>query len=321
MLQRLLLTALLPCAASLSAQISSIPVMTQPSSMIDMDAVGPVGPTSVPALVAAGTNGGASFLAGITLLSLNNGGVYNSNTGLGNGLGYDSINDQMVLVAPNGGFNGFNAQIDLLVPSTEFGIAIGDWALAMLLEFRMAGSVVGTITSASYSVPDAQFFRSQVPFDQVVISNASGGGNWVIPELYIQNGIVTPATNTAIGSGCGGLSLAANTRPMIGTSWDLSLSGIPATGTIGLEIWGLTDPGINDLIGLGMPGCGLRASPDFVNAFLVTGSSHGYSWLLPSSATIIGVTVFATAAVFENPPTNSFGAISSNAIGGMLGDV
>ncbi|MFT4842891.1 MAG: hypothetical protein ACJA0V_003006 [Planctomycetota bacterium] len=295
--------------------------MLQPSSMIDMDAVGPAGPTSVPALVAAGTNGGAFLLAGITLISLNNGGVYNTNSGLGNGLGYDSINNQMVLVAPNGGFNGFNAEIDLLVPTTEFGIAIGDWVGAMSLEFRLAGIVVGTITTTSYLLPDAKFFQSQVPFDQVFVSTSSGAGNWVIPELYIQNGFATLATNTAIGAGCGGLSLAANSRPVIGSSWDLSLTGIPATGTVGLEIWSVTDPGINDLIGIGMPGCGLRASPEFLSAFLVTGNSHAYSWLLPSSAAIIGVHVFTTAAVFENPPSNSFGAITSNAIDGKFGDV
>ncbi|MGK0157570.1 MAG: hypothetical protein ACI9SE_004551 [Neolewinella sp.] len=46
-------------------------------------------------------------------------------------------------------------------------------------------------------------------------------GIWVIPEQFIQNGIVT---------------LAANTRPVIGSSWGLSLSGSPATGTVGLEI-------------------------------------------------------------------------------------
>lgn len=322
MLRRLLLSVvLLPCAASLPAQITAIPAMVQPSSWVDMDAVGPTGPTTLAALIAAGTNGGAFLLSGVTLVPNSAAvGLYNTNA-VGNALGYDTANTQMVLVAPGGVFDAFDAQFDFLVPMTEFGIGIGDWVGAMVLEFRLMGSVVGTITTASYSSPNAQFFQSQLPFDQVLVRATASVGNWVISELYLQNGFGTLATNTAIGAGCGGLSVAANTRPVIGTSWDLSLNGIPSTGTIGAEIYGLTDPGISNLTGIGLPGCGLRAALDYLNAFLVGGSTHAYSLVLPNDPTIVGMHVFTTGAVFLNPPTNSFGAITGSAIDGMIGDV
>ena len=312
---------LLACTASLPAQISAIPVMLQPSSVIDMDAVGPAGPTTLAALIAAGTNGGAFLLSGVTLLPNTAAvGVYNTNTTLGNALAYDALNNQLQLIAPLGSFDAFDAQFDFLVPMTEFGIAIGDWVGAMDLEFRVAGSIVGTITTASYLSVGAKFFRSAVPFDQVIVRATSTLGNWVIPEVHIQNGFATVATNTSIGFGCGGLNLAANARPIIGTSWDLSLQ-IPATGVLGVEIFGLTDQGVNDLTAIGMPGCGLRPSLDYMRLFQVSGAAHSYSLVLPNTPQFIGLSVFTTCSVFESPASNAFGAITANAIHGMLGDV
>src|SRR6185436_2716827 len=50
------------------------------------------------------------------------------------------------------------------------------------------------------------------------------------------------------------MSLAANSRPVFGTSWSLTVSDIDPTSVIGLEIFGVSDPGINDLFFIGMPG-------------------------------------------------------------------
>lgn len=321
-MQKLSALSFIAFAAVLPAQVSEIPAMNQPSSVIDMDLVGAVGPTTVSAIIAAGTNGGAFLVSDIVLSASGQAvGLYNTNAQLGNALAYDAANNGLTLVAPQGTFDAFNAQIDMLVPMTEIGISIGDWVGAMSLQFLDQGSVVGTITTTSYTTGAAKFFQSAVPFSQVLVSTSSGAGNWVIAELHIQNGFATPATNTSIGSGCGGLILAATTRPIIGTSWDFSLGGIPSAGTVGAEIFGLTDPNINDLTGLGLPGCGMRASLDFINAFLVGGSTHTFSLALPPNAAFVGLHVFATGAVFQNPPTNSFGAITANAIDGSLGDV
>ena len=116
------------------------------------------------------------------------------------------------------------------------------------------------------------------------------------------------------------LALAAGSRPVTGTNWNLSVNNIPATGVLGVEVFGLGDPNINDLFFLGLPGCGLRASLDSINAFLVTGSSHPYSLAIPANPTLVGLNLFATSAVFQNPPVNAFGAITSNGINGVVGD-
>ncbi|MCC7399689.1 MAG: hypothetical protein IT455_21675, partial [Planctomycetes bacterium] len=70
-----------------------------------------------------------------------------------------------------------------------------------------------------------------------------------------------------------------------------------------------------------MPGCPLRASPDLLNAFLVTGSTHGMVWPVPNNPTLSGLDIFATSAIFQSPPTNPFGAITSNGLKGHVGDL
>ncbi|MBL8731607.1 MAG: hypothetical protein JNN13_04470 [Planctomycetes bacterium] len=117
------------------------------------------------------------------------------------------------------------------------------------------------------------------------------------------------------------LTLAATSRPVLGTSWNMSISSIPGNAAFGVEIYGLGDPGINDMGFLGMPGCPLRASPDLLNAFLVTGSTHGMVWPVPNNPTLSGLDIFATSAIFQSPPTNPFGAITSNGLKGHVGDL
>src|SRR5690606_30304074 len=144
--------------------------MTQPTSVIDMDAVGAVGPTTVATLVAAGTNGGAFLLSDVVLNASGQAlGIYNTNAQLGNALAFDIASNGLTIVAPQGSFDAFNAQVDMLVPMTEFGVSIGDWVGAMSLQFLDQGSVVGTITTTSYSTGNAKFFQSVVPFSQVLI--------------------------------------------------------------------------------------------------------------------------------------------------------
>ena len=116
------------------------------------------------------------------------------------------------------------------------------------------------------------------------------------------------------------LALAASTRPVINTSWNLTTSNVPATGLLGVDVFGLGDPGINDLFFLGMPGCGLRASLDILFAWPVAGATHAYSLGLPNNPSLVNVHVFTTSAVFQVPPVNTFGAITSNGIDGKIGD-
>ncbi|HEU4420626.1 MAG TPA: hypothetical protein VFT55_16930, partial [Planctomycetota bacterium] len=80
------------------------------------------------------------------------------------------------------------------------------------------------------------------------------------------------------------LALAPTTRPIIGTNWNLTTSQIPATGVLGVDIFGLADPGVLDLSFLGMPGCQLRSTLDLIDGpWLVAGTTHSYAFPIPNS--------------------------------------
>jgi hypothetical protein len=119
------------------------------------------------------------------------------------------------------------------------------------------------------------------------------------------------------------LGLAPTSRPILGTNWNLTTNQIPATGVIGVDLFGIADPGVLDLSFLGMPGCQLRTTLDVVaGPWLVVGPSHNYSFAVPALPTsLIGFQLFTQSAVFQVPPLNPFGAITSNGVRGTLGDV
>ena len=117
------------------------------------------------------------------------------------------------------------------------------------------------------------------------------------------------------------LVLGATSRPITGTSWNLTTSQIPATGVFGVDIFGLVDPGIPDLFFLGLPTCQLRTTLDVLSTWLVTGATHNYSLGVPANPALLNVHVFTQSAVFQVPPVNAFGAITSNGVDGKIGDV
>ena len=118
------------------------------------------------------------------------------------------------------------------------------------------------------------------------------------------------------------LTLTGGSRPITGTNWNLNVTNVPATGAIGIDIFGLGDPGINDLAFLGAPTCGIRASLDLLNAWIVTGSSHGYGLALPNHPSLYNVHLYTTSAVLQ-PGVNTFlgGVITANGIDGNIGNL
>lgn len=117
------------------------------------------------------------------------------------------------------------------------------------------------------------------------------------------------------------LALAANSRPVINTNWNFTLSNIPPTGVLGVDILGLSNPAVPDLAFLGMPGCGLFSSLDLLSVWPVPGVTRSWSLPIPNNAAFINVNLFMSNAVFQVPPLNSFGATTSNGIGGTCGDL
>ena len=118
------------------------------------------------------------------------------------------------------------------------------------------------------------------------------------------------------------MELAATNRPVFGTNWNLTTSNIDATSVLGVDVFGVTDPGINDLFFLGAPGCGLRASLDVVNAWFVTGPTHSYSFSVPAGQPALqGFNLYTTTATLQVPGQNAFGWMTSNGIQGTLGSI
>jgi hypothetical protein len=115
------------------------------------------------------------------------------------------------------------------------------------------------------------------------------------------------------------LALTATTRPIAGTSWNLQLDNVPAATVFGVDIGGLSDPGVLDLAFLGMPTCQLRASLDAVIVWAHGGgSTHNYSLPVPPLAAL-GMSIYLTSATFSAEPVNTFGAVLSNGIRGTIG--
>jgi hypothetical protein len=115
------------------------------------------------------------------------------------------------------------------------------------------------------------------------------------------------------------LSLAGTTAPVLGTSWQLQTNGLPAATAFGLTVIGFSDPGLNDLGSIGMPGCGLRASLDILTPFAVPAGTPSYSWsiAIPANAPL-GFPLYATTVAAPNPATNVLGLITSNGIRGFV---
>jgi hypothetical protein len=180
----------LALAGLAGAQIVEIPAMTVVNIQIDMDNVGPAGPTNLGALNAGGSPVPASIFNLTLSPSTAAAGVYNTNPQLGRALALDTAGTGLVLVdSPSGAFTAFDASILLGCPSTEFGCSIGDWIGPINFTLFLGGSQVGTISVDYAPAPSgaARFFQSQVgPFDQVDFVASTTGGNWVIPDIYVQ---------------------------------------------------------------------------------------------------------------------------------------
>ena len=120
------------------------------------------------------------------------------------------------------------------------------------------------------------------------------------------------------------LSLAALNRPVQGaasSTWDLALSNVQPTAVLGVDIFGITDPGILDLglFGLGQAGCQLRANLDVVNAWLASGATHNYSLTIPPSPVLNSVEIFTQSAVLGNAGLAE--NTTSNGIKGTIGNL
>jgi hypothetical protein len=183
------------------------------------------------------------------------------------------------------------------------GTTVAD-ASTMQLQFYPNGDVV--LAFGSMSLVGASGTGFLVGYSPAGASANPGNTDWsAITAAVLGAADIVP------------LSIAATTRPIINTTWALTTSNIPAP-TIVVEIIGLSDPGINDLFFIGMPGCGLRANLDLLNAAFVAGPTHAWGFGIPNNVALLNLHLYASSAALA--PVNAFGAITSNGIDGLMGD-
>jgi hypothetical protein len=199
-------------------------------------------------------------------------------------------------------------------------------------------NVIGYVGTAQGTTPSTFQFQFDLAsgnvnlvfqsMDTVSISGWSGGEGWVVgyssPGLSLDPGSADLSALTTVvlpPADVQPLALIGASRPVLGTTWNLTTSNVPATGLIGVDVFGLSDPGLNDLFFLGAPGCGLRAALDVTNAWFVAGSTHSYSLAIPSNPALLNFNLYTTSAVFQVPTVNALGAITSNGIQGMIGNI
>ena len=166
--------------------VTEIPAMTVSASQIDMDNVGPAGLTTLAAINAGGTNGGATLANIVLTPSTAALGVYDTNP-QGRALGF--LQGQLALIDVGGTFDAFDARFDLGGPSTEFGLGIGDWVSTMTMDFYLGGTLVLSRNSSSYSASLGLVKYYQMTggtFDRVDVRASTAAGNWVVTELWIE---------------------------------------------------------------------------------------------------------------------------------------
>lgn len=190
----------------------------------------------------------------------------------------------------------FNTPVTAL--TSTFQVALIDNGTSDTVEFRFV-----TLANDSSSNAGAAITGFSLG------GNAIDGGSVDLTAGPVSTIVDTPA-----------LSLHGTNRPITGATWGLQVNNIPVTGVLGVDIFGVTDPGLNDLTFLGLPGCGLRSSLDLLNAYLPSGSTHAYSVALPADPALVGLSLYTTSAMFTQPPANAFGAITANGVQGTIGD-
>ena len=112
-----------------------------------------------------------------------------------------------------------------------------------------------------------------------------------------------------------GLTFAASSMPVVGTTVGLVSSHIPSGSPFGATAFSLTEAvPPQDLTSLGMPGCeGYLVGQTLHELFVAPGASHTSTLLVPNDQSLLGL-VFAGQSFTYSPPLTPVGAISSNGL-------
>ncbi|MEO6596340.1 MAG: hypothetical protein ABIP94_16445, partial [Planctomycetota bacterium] len=145
---------------------------------------------------------------------------------------------------------------------------------------------------------------------------AADGVNGLEPWVF-DTGVV--AGSPEYGAACGGLTLAATT-PYLGSTVTLTTSAVPGTALGTINFLSLTKyvPPI-DLLLVGMPGCLLHCGLDVGTVVLGSGTALN-SFYVPPDPYWLGFEIYSQSVAFV-PGANPFGAITSNGVTLVIGDL
>jgi PKD repeat protein len=118
-----------------------------------------------------------------------------------------------------------------------------------------------------------------------------------------------------IGSGCPGtLGVATNTsttQPVLGGAANIVIDNLPFNlAALVLGVNRLNPP--VPLVVIGMPGCSLHTSLDFIATLIGAGNTATFPFAIPNTATLVGAQIYTQAGSFD-PGLNGFGFSTSDA--------
>ena len=125
------------------------------------------------------------------------------------------------------------------------------------------------------------------------------------------------ATNGAYGAGCAGLGLTADSRPVLGQLWELRGFDLPPATAAAVMMVG-TNRTLLSLEVAGAFTCFAHTEPIFNSA--ISTADPRLLLGVPSSPSLIGQSLHGQAVAIS-PTFNALGAVTSNGVTGVIGDV
>jgi len=175
--------------------------------------------------------------------------------------------------------------------------------------------------------PRASTLAYDIVRGRTVLFGGYAGASYLRDTWQYDPGVISGWV--PFGAGCAGtagvptLRALGGSLPIVGSTFGLELLSVPANGVAAFTI-GFSNQqwGANllpwSLGALGMPGCTMHASPDFLFFVAVAAGRATLAWPLPNDPGLVGVRFF-DQAVFLDPGVNAMGAIVSNAGAGVIG--
>ncbi len=198
----------------------------------------------------------------------------------------------------------------------------------------VTGETWGTFTNWSSGEPN-NWNGTQEDHLQFFSLGTAPGPRWndltvnsLMYGFVVEAVVAQPATATQFGAGCGSPTLQINPigRPLLGTTQDIDVSGVPPAGAfMAMGLSATSYPPLQLPLSLGqfgMGGCTLYQNMTYLSGILASPGpgTATFSAQVPLPAYYLGVTVYLQAWAFD-PGANQVGIISSNAIALVLGNL